>query len=87
MSKPSPPSSSLPGEKKQPEPGKTDYDTLAEDLPRDKKSLPSKLVKFMADKSTTTFQDVEDEVFGGPRFEATIRGLVNRTNTLLLTMK
>jgi hypothetical protein len=64
-----------------------DFDTLAEALLRLKQVLPSKLVRFMKDHSTATFQDVMDQVHGRDRSEEAIRSLDNRTNNLLHDQK
>jgi hypothetical protein len=64
-----------------------DFDFLAETLLRSGQALPSKLVRFMKDHSTATFQEVMDQVHGGERTEGAIRSLVNRTNNLLRDQK
>ncbi len=60
-----------------------DFDALAETLLRSGKVLTSKLVKFMKNRSTATFQEVMDGVHGGERSSEAIRTLVNRTNNAL----
>jgi hypothetical protein len=60
-----------------------DFDSLAEKLLLQNQGQPSKLVKFMKDKSTATFDEVLKQVFGGQRKDSTIRSLVTRTNNLL----
>ncbi len=60
-----------------------DYDALADSLLRSKHALASKLVKFMKDRSTATFQEVIDEVHGGERTSEATRSLINRTNNHL----
>ena len=70
-----------------PEAPPIDFDAVAESLLREKQAAPSRLVKFMKDRSVATFQDVMDEVCGGERRETTVRTLVNRTNNHLHDLK
>jgi hypothetical protein len=60
-----------------------DFNAVAEALLRLNQRISSKLVAFMKDRSTATFQEVMDQVHGGERSGEAIRSLVNRTNNLL----
>jgi len=69
-----------------PKPG-IDFDAVAEALLRKNAVLASKLVKFMASRTTATFQDVIDKVHGEDREEGTVRTLVTRTNNALHSLE